>query len=136
MPANHRKGGFRFWWAHNIGHPQAKRHLDQVAPPNLQNFLRTSLKGACCFLTFDPSRSHLIRGSGKKADQNRAVPLGLDPERPLRFAESISAKKCHLVPLLAVSKRVVAQEETGGANCRFWSMLPLTRASHFGIPGF
>ena len=26
----------------------------------------------------------------------------------------------------------VAQNQTGGANRRFWSMFPLTRASHFG----
>ena len=26
----------------------------------------------------------------------------------------------------------VAQNETGGANRRFWSMFPLTRATHFG----
>ena len=31
----------------------------------------------------------------------------------------------------------VAQNETiGGANRRFWSMFPLTRAAHFGIPAF
>ena len=26
----------------------------------------------------------------------------------------------------------VAQNETGGENRRFWSMFPLTRATHFG----
>ena len=30
----------------------------------------------------------------------------------------------------------VAQNSTGGANRRCWSMFPLTRASHFGIPVF
>ena len=30
----------------------------------------------------------------------------------------------------------VAQNETAGANCRFWSMFPLTRASHLGTGFF